>query len=63
MIYYIYHIGEVMQTIELVILTGIGMALFAAASVMIYRVLPAIVLECNEHYGRFAGLAAAGNIQ
>lgn len=46
----------VMQTIGLVIMTVIGMALVAGLSMTLYMVLPQSVLECSAHHGRFAGL-------
>ena len=45
----------VMQTIGVVILTVIGMALYAGVSVMLYMALPRSVLDCSAHHGRFAG--------
>jgi hypothetical protein len=49
-----------MQMMDLVVFTVIGMALFAALSLTLYRALPASVLECGARHGRFADFGAHG---
>ncbi|MGB6306762.1 MAG: hypothetical protein WBF89_03130 [Steroidobacteraceae bacterium] len=49
-----------MQTIALVVLTLIGVALCAGLSAILYMVLPQSVLECSARHGRFAVLENGG---
>jgi hypothetical protein len=45
-----------MQTFALVIFSLVGMAAIAALSMVLYRLLPASMLEGATRHGRFAGL-------
>jgi hypothetical protein len=45
-----------MQTIGIVTLTVIGVALYAGVSLAVYIGLPRFALECGSRHGRYAAL-------